>query len=417
MKTRMSEKGNRILYVVLSLLLAVIFWLYVDNAMGNTTTVSFDNVPVEFIGEVDTLPSRGLMLSDGGNTTLRLRLSGPRSVISGLRAEDIRVQVNLTSINAVGTYTLPYTLVTPDNVERSSINQEWASRTAITVQVTSLYTREVPVTWAPVGKEADGYLFMQDRVVAEPSVLTLSGLKEDVDEVASARVEVDITGATGTIQQRYSYELLDAQGNVIEDPQVRASEQQVEMTVPVFVMKEVPLTVRYKESAGSRKENTRCTLEHDTITLAGEPVSLETINEIVLGEVDLSAYFSDQTLSFDIKLPAGCENLSGYTTTALEIEYLGLETRSFTVTNIQAIGLSERQWFDPVTSAVDVVLRGPAEDLDLVTEEDIRIVVNLEENTSYDSTIRPQGTVLVDGYSEVGAVGGPYIITGKLSRR
>ena len=98
----MSEKANKILYVVLSLLLAVIFWLYVDTANGNTMRRTFSNVPIDFIGAEDTLPSRGLMLSSGGDATLDLTLSGPRSIISNLRPGDIRAQVNLTGINAIG---------------------------------------------------------------------------------------------------------------------------------------------------------------------------------------------------------------------------------------------------------------------------------------------------------------------------
>lgn len=410
----MSEKGNKILYIILSLLLAIVFWLYVDDAQGNTMTQDFTNVPVDFIGAEDALPSRGLMLSEGGDATLDLRLSGPRSVISNLRPGDVRVQVSLTSINAVGTYPMSYTPVYPDNVNASDITIERRSRSAITVQVTRLYTQEVPVSISVVGEVPEGYLFMKDRLYSEPSVITLSGLQDKVDPVASARVVVDISDATASIQQRYSYELLDEQGNVIEDDEIRVSDQQVEVTAPVYMMKEVPLTVKYKEAAGSWKKNTRRRLEPDAITIAGEAVNLETITEISLGEVDLSAYFEFDD-DVDIKLPAGCVNISGYTAAHLSVKYIGLDTKNITVTNIQAIGLSERQYFDRITTAVDVVLRGPAEDLELVTEDDIRIVVDLTEYSS-DATVRVAATVLVDGYSEVGAVGS-YIVTGKVSSR
>ena len=65
MRAQMSEKGNKILYVVLSLLLAIVFWLYVDNELGNEMQMEITGVPIDFIGAEDTLPSRGLMLADG----------------------------------------------------------------------------------------------------------------------------------------------------------------------------------------------------------------------------------------------------------------------------------------------------------------------------------------------------------------
>lgn len=112
MKRRMSEKANKILYIILSLLLAVVFWLFVDASQGNQITQDFANVAVEFIGEEDTLPSRGLMLAEGGDATVTVKLRGPRSVISNLRSKDLRVRVNLTDINAVGRYSKTYELAT-----------------------------------------------------------------------------------------------------------------------------------------------------------------------------------------------------------------------------------------------------------------------------------------------------------------
>lgn len=411
----MSEKANKILYVVLSLLLAIIFWLYVDTANGNTMRQSFTNVPIDFIGAEDTLPSRGLMLASGGDATLDLTISGPRSVISNLRPGDIRAQVNLTSINATGTYSLNWTPSTPDNVNNSDITIEKYSRQTVTVQVTALYSKEIPVSADVIGTVEEPYVYMADRVVKEPAVLTLSGLQDNVDPVASARVVVDITGATDTIQQEYSYELLDADGNVLEVQDVRFSEQKVNVTVPIYMMKTLDLKVDFKESPGSRLANVNWKLEPETITVTGDPLSLETIDGISLGEVDLSTLYADDEKDLEIKLPAGCENSSGYKTTHLSIRFHGLTTRSFTVTNIQSIGTSESQRFDPITTVMDVVLRGSEEDLAQVTPEDIRIVVDLREISS-DGTIQPPATVLVDGYSEVGAVG-TYTVTGKIISR
>ena len=89
----MSEKTNKIIYAVLSLLLAFVFWMYVDDAQGNTIRETFNDVPIDFIGAEDTLPSRGLMLASGGDSTLDLTISGPRSVISNMKRGDLRAQV------------------------------------------------------------------------------------------------------------------------------------------------------------------------------------------------------------------------------------------------------------------------------------------------------------------------------------
>lgn len=415
---QMSERVNRVLYMMLSLLLAIALWLYVDDAQKNTIPRDFTGVPIEFIGAEDTLPSRNLMLAEGQDATVDLKLSGPRSVITNLRKSDIRLQIDLTDINAVGTYTRTYELLTSDTVDRSSITLERASQTAVTIQVATLYSQEVPVTVNVEGSVPDGYMYMSDLMVAEPSSLVLSGRVEDVDQVKSARIVVDLDGATSTVQRDFAYELLDSEGNVVENEDIRVSDRRVQVIAPVYLTKELPLTVRYKESPGSTLETTRCKLAHDSITVAGEPASLESIEEISLGEIDLSSFLSDyDDWPLEIKLPAGCVNLSGITSTNLSIRFRGVETKNFSVTNIQATGLSDNQQFDKITTSVDVVLRGPAADLEQVTADDIRIVVDLTEYTS-DITVGNQpGKVLVDGYDNVGAAGGPYSVSGKISSK
>ena len=376
----MSEKGNRILYLALSLLLAIVFWLYVDDWLGSTTTKELTGIPVEFIGAEDTLPSRGLMLTEGEDTTMDVKLSGPRTVISGLDKNDLIIQVNLTNVTAVGTFSYPWTwdVVIAGNLrDKSGISLEKASLSTVTFQVSPLYSKQVPVSVNVNGEVADGHISMAERLAADPSVLTLSGKEEDVDQVESARIAVDLTDANATLQREFAYELLDADGNVVENDKIRVSDRRVLVTAPVYIVKDLALKVKFKESPGSREENIRWDLEYDTITVAGEPASLENVNEILLDEIDLSKVLSDDGLEpLEIGIPAGCVNLSGFTTTKISIRFRGLDTRTFTATNITAVNISEGQIFSKMTNSVDVMLRGPASELDQVTPEDIRIVVD-----------------------------------------
>lgn len=412
----MSERSNKILYVALSLLLAIVFWLYVDNEQGNTTSVSFASIPIDFIGADDTLPNRNLMLTSGGDATIDLRISGPRSMVSGLDKSDIRVQVDLSAINAAGQYTRSCSIYYPDTVDSSRINVDYRSRTAVTVQVSPLYSKTVPVSVVTTNNEvADGYIYMADLLAAEPSSLTLRGREEDVASIASARVVIDLAGASSTVQQEYEYELLDSEGNVVDlDGDIRVSERRISVTAPIYLIKELPLAVKFKNSPGSMESNTRWDLSENTITVAGEPASLEGVSEISLGEIDLSQQLSNaEEMSLDIPLPAGCVNLSGFSATTLTVRFQNMEYKTLSVTNIIPVGLAQGQTFDRVTRSVDVTLRGPAEELETVTEDDVRIVVDLTEYGS--GTVSVNAAVYVDGHNNlVGAIGS-YSVTCKIS--
>ena len=252
---RMSERANKVLYMIVSLVFAVSFWLYVDNVQGNTITNTYTNIPVEFIGETDTLPSRGLMMMQDETIKVDLELRGPRSVITGLRRSDLRVQVNLTNISAVGTYRLTYQLLTPDDVSPSSVAIEKASVSAITVRIVEMYEKNVPVRVRVVGEVADNHICMAEKLVAQPSYLTVSGREEDVEEIASANVVVNLSNASETVKAVMGYEFQDSMGNVIEANAIRVSDKRISVTVPVYVIKTLPLTVSFQEAPGSMLEN------------------------------------------------------------------------------------------------------------------------------------------------------------------
>ena len=401
----MSEKANRVLYIALSLLIAVMFWLFVDNEQGSRISETFYRVPIEFIGAEDVLPSRGLMLVGEENLTIDLELSGPRVLISSLDKSDIRVVVDLTSITAVGTYPMDYEIFFLDTVDESRISRDWASRSRVTVEVAELYTKTVPVEIAISGEVADGYIYMAERLTVDPATLTVSGHEEDVDRVTAARVSVDLTGANASISREFDYQLLDANGDEVDKTGLMVSDNQIQIDAPVYLTKTLNLTVKLKESPGSTVEDIDWKLSTKTIEVAGEAASLENKEDIVLGEIDLSSLLSDTEIELDITLPAGTVNLSGFTTVTLSINFKdNLTTKAFSVTNISAIGLSEGQSFDRLTSSVDVVVRGPAEDVALVTADDIRVVVDLTEYTS-NGTYYVPAIVFIDGYDNVGAVG------------
>lgn len=402
----MSERSNKILYIGLSLLIAIVFWLFVDSEQGNSITQSYYDIPVEFLGATDTLPSRQLILTDGADATVDLTHRGPRMVISNLSREDIRLQIDLTNITSTGTRSLTWNLLLPDSVNRSSVTVERSSRSSVTVTVDRLYEKTVPVSVNVTGEVADGYIYMAERMIAEPSSLTLSGREEDVEQVVSAQVVLDLSGASSSVNQEFDYILLDGQGNEVPIGNITVSSRRIEVTAPVYLIKTLNLSVKFKEAAGSTLEDLEdWHLDVGSIEVAGDPASLEGVEEIQLATIDLSTLFSDTETLLDITVPSGCVNLSGITSTTLTITFKSsLETRAFTVTNISAIGLSQGQSFNRMTNAVEVLLRGDAQDLEDVTAEDIRVVVDLspyEDNGTYSVP----AIILVDGHDGVGAVG------------
>lgn len=418
----MSERANKILYMVLSLLIAVLFWLYVDGQEGNKITQSYNDIPIEFIGEEDSLFNKGLMLEQGRDTTVDLRLSGPRTVISSLRREDIHLQVNLSSVSSSGWRQLNFTTIFPDNVNRSEITVESQSLYTVTVLISHLSTRTIPVKAVVEGEVPEPYIYRGEGLVIDPVELVISGKEEIIDQVQEARVVIDLTDQRNTIQREYEYQLLDKDGEVVDTEDIICSVKRVDVTAPILLVKELTLSVIVNEAPGAMMEDVDYTLllpgtndSVDSIMVAGPAASLEGKDDIVVGvgEYNLADYATDVALTLPINMPANCINLSGITQVVLSIHYKNTTTKLFTVTNIATRGCSEGQSASIITSALNVVLRGREEDLEQVTADNIRVVADLTDYNN-DGTVTVPAVVYVDGFEQVGAAG-TYTVTVKLT--
>ena len=91
------------LMMVVSLILAIIIWAAVDYEQGYTYELSFSNVPVT-VKLSDYAEKNGLRVVKGDNIKATVRVSGTRSVLKSLSADDIVLTAEAESILYDGRY-------------------------------------------------------------------------------------------------------------------------------------------------------------------------------------------------------------------------------------------------------------------------------------------------------------------------
>ena len=190
---------SKVVRIVISILVAIAMWLYVDLERAPERTMTIRDIPVEFSGENTTLADKNLMLLSGYDTTIDLKIRGPKRELVKMNRDNVRVIASTSSIDSVGVHQLDWTVSFPDGVVRTNVSVEKASLSQITVTVGELYTKEVPVECQVVGEVAEGY-FTGD-VVLDPEVLTLRAQRDDLLNVSCAKLTVDISGATRSVVQ------------------------------------------------------------------------------------------------------------------------------------------------------------------------------------------------------------------------
>ncbi len=398
-----NSKSQKAIYLVISVLIAVVFWLYVDNLGAYESETRLYNVPVTFIGENEELADRGLMLISGGDTTIDLRLQGRRQVIAAVNKNNIRVLVDVRNLTSLGAQNLDYTISYPSNVSPTSVTISWASMYKIPVEVGELHSKTVQIVTQVNGSVPDGY--MLHECVATPETLTVSGTEEDVAQVDHALVTVELHNATDSYSEYLTYTLIDTQGNAMDRSRLRCSEDKVRGEIPVVTLKELPLTVEFAESGGSRASDITYEISPKSVTVSGGESTLNKVEEIVVAQIDLSRVLGDDTLKYEIPLPGGCTNESGTDTAEVTIKFKNIKTETYECSNISFANVPEGYSATAITQKLDVTLRGTRAELDKISARNIRIVADLSDLSAAAGTYTVKAKVYVDGVENTGAIG------------
>lgn len=210
------------------------------------------------------------------------------------------------------------------------------------------------------------------------------------------------------------YTLRDAEGNEVSMEGLELETDTVSVTVNINMTKEVPLTVSANYGAGATEDNTRITVNPESIMISGDSSVVDAINSISIATIDTTSFSASVTDEYDIILPDGVTNLTGTTSADVTVEVLGLETRSFTVNNISYTGLPEGYTAEVITQSLPVTLRGSAADLDAIRAENLTAVADLSE-VSHTGDMTVTVRIRVDGFPNTGAIGS-YQIAISVSR-
>ena len=408
-----QTKGRKAFYIGLSVLIALLVWFY---ANGDTEIeISVNDVPIEFTNEDTTLADKGLMLLSNEEETIDLKLSMPRSTYFKLDPGKIRIVVDLSSVTTTGTQTITYSVLYPrgprGELLSSSITQKEPTVRSTTIEIGELFRKNVEIRCKVVGNVAEGYI--AGTVEMLPETLEVRGQQADIMQISYAQVTLDIENASSTVVELLDYELYDFNDQLIESKNIHPMSENVQVTMPVLKVKDVPLTVNFIESAGSRLENYTYTLSHSSITLSGDATQMAGISEISLGTLALEDVQGSETLTYDILIPDGVNNLSGITSATLTISSGDISTKEVEATHFSYENFSGDHTVTVVTSSLPVTLRGSASDLEAIYGSEVHVIADLSDIAADSGSYTVPARIEVSGY-DVGAVG-TYEVTVHIS--
>ena len=405
-----NEQGGfsrrKALQVVISILVAIAVWVYVDVEKAPDRTKTIRDIPVEFSGESTTLADKNLMLLSGYDTTVDLTIRGPKRELVKISKDNVRLVASTSSIDSVGVHTLRWDPIYPDGVQSSSLTVDWASKYKVTVTVGELYTKEVPVNCTVTGQVADGYF--TGETVLDPTSLVLRGQRDDLLNVAYAKLTVNISGATRSVIQTESVQLYDNDDNPVDNGNIRTNASLIQAKVPVLTTKEVSLAVELSGVPGVAGQSIKTTVTPTSVRLIGEADVLENINEIVLATLYIEDLDLWQQNSYVVTAPDGTWLANSNEVATVEITMEGIEETTVTVDTFSYTNVPSGL-YPEITGGLDVRLWGLADELAEIDAAALTAMADLSGITEPGS-YRVPVTVTISGYRDV-AVKGSYEVT------
>lgn len=399
--------NSKIFYAIVAIFCAIICWLYVDIVKAPNTESVVANIPVTFYGE-DVLAEQGLMITEGKDTTVTLTLTGPRSAIYKLNRNNITISVQAASqITEEGTYSLYYTESYPSTISTSNIRVTKRSVDKITVEVVQMTSKTLDIQGEFVGTTVEGALYDNDDFQFEVPTVTVSGERSLVDQVARAVVTLDEQNLESTWSGDLNVVLEDAEGNPIDSPELTCDIETVYTIFPIKIVKEIPLSVNFIDGGGATGEDVTYSISPKTVMVTGTQEDLEALESLNLGSIPLSEVVTSDVFNFDIPTPDGISLLNGVTSAEVTVTMSpSLAVRAVETSNIQLVNVPEGLSATLETQSVVVRIRGAADVMNIVMDEDVNVSVDLSNYTADDVGSRTvNATVSVKGFASVGTIG------------
>ena len=395
--------NSKAFWMIVSLLASLAIWVYVTSVETDESKTTFRGVKVELVGEDILRDSKNLVVTDMDTSTVTVEVVGPRRIIGSLSSDQLVAQVDVSKLSRAAYTSQQYTIVYPDGTDTSKLSENRRTPETINFMVSAQTSKSIQVRGSFDGSLAEGYT--AEMPVFEPSTITITGSEAYLKDVEYAWVTFSKENVDSTYSVETGFTLMDANNEPCTTTGISFSTDVVTATLPLLTLKEVNLDVNIIEGAGATKANTKITIDPVSVTLAGDSALLAGMNKIILATIDLTDFSSTFTETYTIPIDNELKNTTGVTKATVTVEIVGLETKTFRVTNFSCINATEGYEADIITESKEITLRGTPEALAQIKAENIRAVADLTDYKESTGTYMPQVKVYVDGFKDVGAIG------------
>jgi YbbR domain-containing protein len=332
---------------------------------------------------------------------VRLWVTAPQNVFSRLRPESFTAQVDASTAHS-GDNDLPIAVTTSDPEVRS-VQPEQATLRLTLEEVTH---QVLPVRVNVAGQPPSGYR-QQGAANWDPTQITIEGPASLVSRATAAQVEVSIANVTVSINGVYTPMIVDAQGNELKYPGLRANPQAVTVRVDIAQetqYKEVGVRPVVQGQPAPGYALQPLDVNPPTATIVGDTNELQAVNFVDTAPIDVSGISTTAVKTVPLSPPPQTLLLQSGQTVTVTVRVTALTIQQTVRVAPSVINLSGTVQLARPLDLVSVTVSGPAPALQqlALNPGDFKVVLDASGQGpgrhTLDTKVQqvPQGLTLID---------------------
>ena len=403
-------KRSKLITIIISLLASVCLWVYVVTVVNPDGDEVISGIPVVLSGQEVLREDQKLVIRGDYDDMVTVHFYGKNADLKKLKQfkDEITAVVDVSKVRSAKEYQLSYQLTLPNAMQASAVQDTDRMPSVITIQVERLLRKQVEVRGDFTGVEvAEGYLL--ESTSFDYDTVTVEGPESVVSQIDCAQIVMSRTNVDKSITENVDYTLVDADGNAVDMSDLTTDVDSIGVELDVVKYKEVPLSVNFIDGGGATSADASYEISPRSVTLAGDATVLDSVNTIVLGNIDLGSTENNKVLTLDIKIPNDAKNVSGEETATVTIKIKNKQTKVIGATNIAFINKPDGFNAKSITQLVQTTVRASESDIKQIAANNLRVVADLSEY-SQAGTYQVPVTIYIDGYPDAGVIGDDYKI-------
>lgn len=286
-----SNTGQKII----SILFAILFWLYVMDQVNPEIVKELENIRVELLN-TPSVTENGLIIMNEQEHFVNVKVKGRRNDLFDVTNEDVRVTADLTGYGK-GDVSVPLETRTFNG----SFTVDDLSKKEIKLFLDRVVEISKPVNLEVTGETKSGYV--KGELSFEPQEIIVKGPESYVNNVAMVYGEMKIDGTTSDLEKEIPVKPVDNDGNVVGG--VALGRDYVRSTIGISKLKTLSLNERLTGQAADGYEIVKIQINPAAVTVRGSEADIDGLDRLYTMPIDISGIMSTADVEIQLDLPEG----------------------------------------------------------------------------------------------------------------